>query len=162
MADDNKDSIDSKDNKPPRREFISKSLKILGGVMLLPLASACNTASVIEGKTSSYDIPEDNTATLYPDDKLVISRIGDNVYAHSNVCTHLGCLVSFPEDGNSIDCPCHGSKFSLDGKKTEGPAGRGLDRYKAIITSDGKVKVDFSNVYKEGKEGYKEAVATIN
>jgi Rieske Fe-S protein len=159
MADENKDC---KDNKPSRREFISKSLKIIGGVMLIPLASACNTASVIEGKSSTYDIPEDNTATVYPDDKLVMSRLGNNVYAHSTVCTHLGCIVGYSDEAESIDCPCHGSKFALDGKKTEGPAGRGLDRYKAIITSDGKVKVDFSNVYKEGKEGYKEAVATVN
>jgi hypothetical protein len=35
-----------------------------------------------------------------------------------------------------------------------------LDRYKAVISGD-KVEVDFSKVYKEGKDGYDGAVATI-
>jgi Rieske Fe-S protein len=148
------------DKKQSRREFISKSIKIVGGAMLLPLASACNTATVMEGETATYAIPEDGSAMIYEDKKLVISRIGNTVYAHSTVCTHLGCIVAYASDNESIDCPCHGSTFALDGSKKEGPANRGLDRYKAVISGD-KVEVDFSKVYKEGKDGYDGAVATI-
>jgi Rieske Fe-S protein len=35
-------------------------------------------------------------------------------------CTHLGCAVVVKSDG--IDCPCHGSKFNLDGTVARGPA----------------------------------------
>jgi Rieske Fe-S protein len=35
-------------------------------------------------------------------------------------CTHLGCAVVVKSDG--IDCPCHGSKFNLDGTVAHGPA----------------------------------------
>ena len=35
-------------------------------------------------------------------------------------CPHAGCLVK--EKNNEFVCPCHGSRFSLEGKVLEGPA----------------------------------------
>jgi len=47
------------------------------------------------------------------------------------VCTHLGCLYKYEASRERFECPCHGSKFHLDGTKIlqEGPAPRGLDRF---------------------------------
>lgn len=37
-------------------------------------------------------------------------------------CTHLGCLLRFNGAERSWDCPCHGSRFDVDGAVLEGPA----------------------------------------
>lgn len=44
------------------------------------------------------------------------------VHACSAVCTHMGCLVGWNETDRSWDCPCHGSRFALDGSVIHGPA----------------------------------------
>ena len=42
--------------------------------------------------------------------------------AFSAICTHQGCIVSSVSKG-TINCPCHGSKFSIkDGSVVNGPA----------------------------------------
>jgi glycine/D-amino acid oxidase-like deaminating enzyme/nitrite reductase/ring-hydroxylating ferredoxin subunit len=50
------------------------------------------------------------------------------VHAVSLRCTHLGCLVRFNRAERSWDCPCHGSRFDIDGTVLEGPATRPLQR----------------------------------
>jgi Rieske Fe-S protein len=43
----------------------------------------------------------------------------------SAVCTHTGCIVDKVADG-LIECPCHGSRYHLDGTVARGPAPRAL------------------------------------
>jgi Rieske Fe-S protein len=37
-------------------------------------------------------------------------------------CSHLGCSVALNSEAKSFDCPCHGSRFHLDGTVLHGPA----------------------------------------
>ena len=37
-------------------------------------------------------------------------------------CSHLGCSVAINAAAKSFDCPCHGSRFHLDGTVLHGPA----------------------------------------
>jgi glycine/D-amino acid oxidase-like deaminating enzyme/nitrite reductase/ring-hydroxylating ferredoxin subunit len=50
------------------------------------------------------------------------------LHAVSLRCTHLGCLLRFNAAEVSWDCPCHGSRFDVDGEVLEGPATRPLER----------------------------------
>ncbi len=77
---------------------------------------------------------------IYTDEKIVITQPSAAVFeAFSAICTHQGCVVGAVT--TTIDCPCHGSKFSItDGSVVHGPATAPLPRLKASV--DGRdVKV---------------------
>jgi glycine/D-amino acid oxidase-like deaminating enzyme/nitrite reductase/ring-hydroxylating ferredoxin subunit len=59
-------------------------------------------------------------------DVAAYRRDDGTVSAVSARCTHLGCLVRFNGAERTWDCPCHGSRFDVDGRVIEGPATRRL------------------------------------
>jgi len=66
-------------------------------------------------------------------------------YALKAECTHLGCLVALDYGGaaagvSGFACPCHGSRYSADGKVLRGPAPRALSLASVTVRpEDGKV-----------------------
>ena len=70
----------------------------------------------------------------------------EGIYAMSAVCTHLGCLTAWNAGLGIVACPCHGSKFTRDGTKIEGPAPRPLNWLRASINEEGNLLVDRSVV----------------
>jgi Rieske Fe-S protein len=56
---------------------------------------------------------------VYRDEKGVLHKM-------SAVCPHLGCLVNWNGTEKTWDCPCHGSRFSAEGKVLNGPANTDL------------------------------------
>jgi Rieske Fe-S protein len=61
--------------------------------------------------------------------KIGVYRDHDNVAdAVSLRCTHLGCLLASTRPSAAGDCPCHGSRFDIDGAVLAGPAIQPLER----------------------------------
>ncbi len=45
-----------------------------------------------------------------------------NFVAMVGMCTHMACVLRFNALNATLDCPCHGSSFELDGTVLNGPA----------------------------------------
>jgi glycine/D-amino acid oxidase-like deaminating enzyme/nitrite reductase/ring-hydroxylating ferredoxin subunit len=59
--------------------------------------------------------------------KLAVYRDdASGLHVRSAICTHLGCVVAWNPAEKSWDCPCHSSRFSVEGEVLHGPAGSPL------------------------------------
>ncbi len=50
-------------------------------------------------------------------------------WAVSRKCTHLGCRLNYRENEKSLLCPCHQSRFTIEGIRVAGPAKRNLPTF---------------------------------
>ena len=92
-----------------------------------PQSSAAGAASSGNGNapavlTTTSDVPVGG-GTILTDKRIVITQPHAGTFdAFTAVCTHEGCIVT-TVSGGTINCPCHGSKFSItNGSVVNGPA----------------------------------------
>jgi nitrite reductase/ring-hydroxylating ferredoxin subunit/uncharacterized membrane protein len=82
------------------------------------------------------------TSVLAGDTPVLLLRHDGHLHALHDRCSHRGCLLSAGQvEGESVTCPCHGSRFSLrDGSIEQGPA---TARQPVFETreSDGRIEV---------------------
>lgn len=60
--------------------------------------------------------------------RAVYKDEGGEVHVLSPVCRHLWCYVEWNEAERSWDCPCHGSRYSGEGRVIQGPTVQDLRR----------------------------------
>ena len=146
------------EEKKDRREFLVKG-GIWAGVLGIATQAAASLRSLLPNV--SYDAPTTVKLGLpsdfpdglkfLPEQRLFVFREGKTFHAISAVCTHLGCTVraeALPrpetmEVGGAplrvthrFACPCHGSKYTGDGKNVSGPAPRPLAWYSLSVSGD--------------------------
>jgi Rieske Fe-S protein len=66
---------------------------------------------------------------------IIIRSDATTVAALSATCTHMDCPVAWVQKDLALECPCHGSQYSIDGHVTVGPAKFPLTKYG--VTFDG-------------------------
>ena len=66
---------------------------------------------------------------------VVTQAVAGDFKCFSSTCTHAGCAVNEVVDG-TINCPCHGSKFNLDGSVAHGPATKPLESKVVTVQGD--------------------------
>lgn len=112
----------------------------------VPLLAACGGDGSADTATEAPPAGKELGATtevpvgggkVFGDQKIVVTQPTDGEFkAFSAVCTHQSCLVSQIADG-TIDCLCHGSKFSdQDGSVVTGPATSALAEVTIKVDGD--------------------------
>lgn len=91
----------------------------------LPLILGSNIKSFVgEMLNHQKDWYDDNIQFKKVNGKEIASYVDDDGKVHTvyTKCPHIGCGLIFNEVELTWDCPCHGSRFNVDGKCIEGPS----------------------------------------
>ena len=105
------------------KNFIGDNIQVLKALILSKMSD------------SSFKIPEDDKAISFKIDghPYGMYRKENDLYIVDIFCPHLGCTLTFNEYEKTWDCPCHGSRFDIEGKIIKGPANVGLHFNKSHV-----------------------------
>jgi Rieske Fe-S protein len=86
-------------------------------------SSAASSSAPAAGALAATSQVPDGGGKIIDGKHIVITQPESGSFrAFSAICTHEGCIVNNVSNG-TINCPCHGSKFSIkDGAVVNGPA----------------------------------------
>src|SRR5215467_13904967 len=151
MADDGKNKVQANSGIDRREFFVRMGLGSLGiaaagtvafGYQFLSPNVLYEPSPVVNmGKPEGYPL---DSVTLDVDARIFVVHDQQGFFALNAVCTHLGCLTAWKPDIDTIACPCHGSKFTREGVKKEGPAPKPLPWLKMSLSEEGELIVDRS------------------
>ena len=85
---------------------------------------------------------------VFADDGVIVFCDKRGLHAMSLTCTHLGCAVHF--DRRGFHCPCHGSRYRLDGQVVKGPAPRALPWFRIVRLPNGDLAVERGRLVRPG------------
>jgi Rieske Fe-S protein len=72
----------------------------------------------------------------------------DTVEALSATCPHAGCFVEMEPQERCFRCPCHNSRFMLDGGiVAPSPSPRAMDGLECRVGKNGEIAVKWQNFY---------------
>lgn len=99
---------------------------------------ASSAAPAADAIAQLSDIPVGSAvAAKSGDTAVIVVRTGESSATAVNAkCPHQGCSVA--PQGGALVCPCHGSKFQLDGTLVNGPATKDLADFPVSVV-DGAV-----------------------
>ncbi len=158
MSESGGPTVASKDGREwSRREFGRHmmvgwgSLSLIGGISAVGLMRFLLPNVLYEppmvfrvGFPESY--PEG--VTPIKERNVFIVRNGNSFHAISSICTHLRCQVGHVRNG--FQCPCHGSRFEIDGNVLKGAAPRPLDWVEVTLAENGEIRVNMKRRVEQG------------
>lgn len=100
--------------------FVKEAADVVGHLVKAALPKEKLEAAVElapgEAKVVNY---EGHTVAAYKD-------TDGKLYCVNSACSHIKCTVAWNNAEKSWDCPCHGSRFDINGKVLTGPARKDL------------------------------------
>lgn len=153
------------DNSMTRRQLLEAGIGVITGVIAVGIGGAALTsigAPAITNRREGKWIEAAKVEELMPGQfnkvsviydakdgwlegkvkQLVYVKInGEDVFALSATCSHLGCNVNYDEQTGQFKCPCHSGIYDATGKNISGPPPKPLIRLEARI-EEGKLLIN--------------------
>jgi menaquinol-cytochrome c reductase iron-sulfur subunit len=159
----------------PRRSFLTSVGAIVVGAIAAVVPIATGAAALLDplrrsggssglvrvtrlsaipqdGSPKKFTVSSDRTdawATYAntPVGAVYLRRTPSGVLALNTVCPHAGCFVGVAPDRSHFACPCHKSRFDLDGAVNDpaSPAPRDMDALEVEIREGDEVWVRFQH-----------------
>jgi glycine/D-amino acid oxidase-like deaminating enzyme/nitrite reductase/ring-hydroxylating ferredoxin subunit len=103
-------------------DFVKEAADVVGTLVssLFPASKIKELAAIAKGEARIVKY-EGRSIALFKDEK-------GNIHAVDPACTHISCSVAWNASERSWDCPCHGSRFTIDGEMITAPARKDLQR----------------------------------
>ncbi|MBD3225975.1 MAG: Rieske 2Fe-2S domain-containing protein [Caldithrix sp.] len=74
-------------------------------------------------------------------DRFFMIRDKDRLRFLSRTCPHLGCTVQWNDRAGHMACPCHGSRFTKQGRYLSGPAKADLHELSYELVDENNIKI---------------------
>lgn len=143
---------------PSRREFCVQASYAASLAALAPILQGCNSptgpsledrpipsasAAIVNGTLvltvdATSPLATLGNAVLIENGlgKVLVSRTAQDAFiALTAVCTHFGCTI-VRYDNQIYECPCHGSRFGVNGNVIRGPAASPLRQFVTHFSND--------------------------
>jgi cytochrome b6-f complex iron-sulfur subunit len=78
-----------------------------------------------------------NSRTILAHIPAILIHDKKGLRAISLACTHLGCTIEQRNFG--FECPCHSSRYDINGKVLKGPANKDLRKLRVAESADGNL-----------------------
>ena len=111
-----------------RREFLGFLPYVLVGSFSYPIGKFLFFSDNPDIKISLSLKNIDNGVTYLKQSQIFVYKKDEQIIVYDAHCTHMGCILNFNKEKKQFNCPCHKSRFDIDGTKLKGPAKRDLDR----------------------------------
>ncbi len=126
------DLIDKKPNKyqklfSPNRvtpifTFLKNLLSVVKNLVIMPLILPVKDYKSLKKDEGRIVMYNGSKRAVYRDEE-------DNYHVCQALCAHLKCQLKFNMVDKTWDCPCHGSRFDIDGNLLVGPSVKNLKNY---------------------------------
>lgn len=129
--------------QPLRRHAGPASFVPVTSVSALPADGAPRRFPVVAERVNAWSrTPGVSVGAVY------LRRLPNGgVQGFNALCPHAGCPVSFQPERRAFACPCHASRFEVNGavSSPDSPSPRGLDELEVQVNPAGQVLVKFQN-----------------
>ncbi|MBC3190783.1 Rieske (2Fe-2S) protein [Pseudonocardia sp. C8] len=147
-------TLPENDTRTPVPAVARRAVLAGAGVAAVGAVAACGGGATTDDteQQQAGDVPQGAPGTvlgpasevpvgggkIYSEAQIVVTQPAAGQFTGlSTICTHAGCTVNAVADG-AIVCPCHQSRFGLDGAVVQGPATQPLPQ-RPVTVADGSI-----------------------